>query len=237
VVAAHRLLKNHVVEATGLRSYLLVTEACREALGLESLPDGAVPHSETYEHVGTVRGFVHDLAPVWALDRERRLARVEDRDTWVRVETEIAASPQVVWDAMSSPELKTLWRHADRVRVGEGRTGPGTTYRCYRGEVVTVERVVDWRPFRRLTLDCEWTWGARIRMTAELEPSATGTRLVVLLGKPEGPAGVRGSVLRGWYRTQTGRMERRCRRNVETLAARVRPGTADVGVPAVAAAV
>ena len=60
VILAHRLLKNRVTEATGLRGYALITEAAVELLGLD--PSEGASHSETYVDAGTVDGRVYGLA-------------------------------------------------------------------------------------------------------------------------------------------------------------------------------
>jgi hypothetical protein len=60
VILAHRLLKNRVTEATGLRGYALLTDAALELLGLDS--SEGVDHSETFVDAGTVSGRVFELA-------------------------------------------------------------------------------------------------------------------------------------------------------------------------------
>ncbi len=60
VILAHRLLKNHVTEATGLRGYALFTDPALELVGLEAAE--GVTHAETYADAGTVTGGVFALA-------------------------------------------------------------------------------------------------------------------------------------------------------------------------------
>jgi uncharacterized protein YndB with AHSA1/START domain len=221
VVLAHRLLKNRVVESTGFTSYAFITRACADSLGLDWLERHAKSHSETYDHVGEVQGYVHDMAPVWARDRENKLVSIEAGDAWIQIDTQIAAPAQVVWDALTAPEFKTLWRFADQVTVTDGRAGKGTEYRCYRGQTVSVDKVVDWQPFRRLTLDCEWPLGARLRMTTELAPGPAGTQLVTRLGMPSAATPVRDFFVRMYYRLRSGRIESQCRALLERLNAQV----------------
>ena len=54
VIVAHRLLKNSVPH----RQYLLATDALLPSAAAESYPDGH-PHSEAYEHLGTIRATVY----------------------------------------------------------------------------------------------------------------------------------------------------------------------------------
>ncbi len=56
---AHRLLKNHVTDETGLRGYALLTDPALELLGLDPL-EGRT-HTETYADAGTVTGRVFVL--------------------------------------------------------------------------------------------------------------------------------------------------------------------------------
>ena len=60
VILAHRLLKNHVTDETGLRGYALLTDAALELLGLD--PSGGASHSETFADSGAVSGRVFELA-------------------------------------------------------------------------------------------------------------------------------------------------------------------------------
>lgn len=220
VILAHRLLKNRITDATGVASYAFVTQACVDALGIDWLAERARRHTESYEHVGVVSGYVHDLVPSWVAERAARLVSVEDRESWIAVDREIEAPVQVVWDVVSSPEFKGLWHGASRVEAPDGRTGPGTEYRCYRGEAVMVDKVLDWRPFQRLTLDCAWPLGARIRMTLDLAPSRSGTRVVARLGQPRGATRAHSLLVRTAFRLRARGIERHCRANLDALGAR-----------------
>jgi hypothetical protein len=56
---AHRLLKNEVTSATGLRGYALLTDPALDLLRLEGMD--AVEHSETYPDAGAISGRVFKL--------------------------------------------------------------------------------------------------------------------------------------------------------------------------------
>jgi len=217
VILAHRLLKNRVREVTGVRSYAFITQACVDSLGLDWLAERARPHEEVYEHVGSVRGYVHDLAPAWAIDRASRSTSVESEDAWLNVSTEIEASAQEVWDVISTPTFRGLWHRASRVEPTGGRTGPGTEYRCFSGQTQKIDRIVQWRPFRQMSLDCEWAMGARVRVTLDLAASDGGTRVTARLSRPE----VKGSVFRALapaiFPLQRKRLERECQANLVWL--------------------
>src|SRR3954471_9906749 len=65
VIVVHRLLKNDVVERLGVRAYALVTEQAIRAADLDPVALGMVAHTETYDRIGEVRAWAHDLDRRW----------------------------------------------------------------------------------------------------------------------------------------------------------------------------
>jgi len=61
VIVAHRMMKNNVVKATGMKSYLLLTETAFNHLGVEKVRSDFTKHSETYEDIGQVNLLVAPL--------------------------------------------------------------------------------------------------------------------------------------------------------------------------------
>jgi hypothetical protein len=62
VIVAHRLLKNHVREDTGIDAYAMYTAACVAAMGLDDpAAAGLVEHREDFEGVGEVVAWLRDL--------------------------------------------------------------------------------------------------------------------------------------------------------------------------------
>jgi hypothetical protein len=59
VTVTHLLLKNRVQESTGLTAYALVTAKATDHLGVPL--DGAVPHTEDYEHYPPIAAYVWNL--------------------------------------------------------------------------------------------------------------------------------------------------------------------------------
>jgi hypothetical protein len=57
----HRLLKNHVSEATGWHAYMLLTEPAVRRLGVSPTEMCEMP--EEYEHLGTVSTYCLDMIP------------------------------------------------------------------------------------------------------------------------------------------------------------------------------
>src|SRR6188508_2757305 len=61
VIVIHRLLKNDVVEGLGIEAYALLSQAVIDAAGLDPAALGMVAHTETYDRIGDVSTWVHDL--------------------------------------------------------------------------------------------------------------------------------------------------------------------------------
>ncbi len=191
----HRLLKNHVTEETGLRAYTLYTDAAIEAMGLNDARAMMTPLSEGYEHLGEVRVWVQDMQPVWRAGKESmRIPFPEDR-LMIRVQTDIAMPPELVWDFLASPEYRNVLTTADRMEVSErknGRISAGSTYHCHHGEHESLNMILEWRPFERIvTQDLPGLPlpVAKPTLLSEfrLEPIAGGTRLTQSHAKATGP--------------------------------------------------
>src|SRR5215207_10327419 len=59
VIVPHRMLKNHVIEQTNIKSYALFSDVAAQKLNLLEYCEKVTPHSETYEHLGEVPMCVH----------------------------------------------------------------------------------------------------------------------------------------------------------------------------------
>jgi hypothetical protein len=186
----HRLLKNHVSEKTGVRAYSLYTEAALERIGLEGIRAAMTPHSEEYEHLGEVRVWVQDMHPVWEGNRLSRRIAIPDEDRLAQVETDIAMPPNLVWDYLSQPEYRKTLLGSDRQQISnlsQGRLVPGSVYQCFHGKRVTLQTILEWRPFEQITSEDLIVSGVTALVSFQLSPSETGTRLVETIGRARGP--------------------------------------------------
>jgi uncharacterized protein YndB with AHSA1/START domain len=149
VILVHRLLKNEVETATGFRAYALYTQAAVDAVGIDTSAPGFVPHTETVDVIGEVRGWVSDLEAAWRREQERRRFVVTADEAFATNSVDIAAPPALVWEFLTAPRLRPLWQtgiiRVDE-QVGDGRRGAGTVNHCVHGGAVTVEEVLDWQP-------------------------------------------------------------------------------------------
>ncbi|MGQ0551357.1 MAG: DUF2652 domain-containing protein, partial [Armatimonadota bacterium] len=178
VILVHRLLKNTVAERFGLQGYALLTDACLRAAGIDPVVLGMREHRETYEHIGEVPVFVHDLQTRWSDEQERRRVFIAPEKSDGEISFDLQSPPALVWDYLTSPAKRLRWQPVDGLEehMTRGRRGPGTTNRCAHGNQVVVEEVLDWRPFDYFTVRFV-PMGFPIDETAELIPTEGGTRV------------------------------------------------------------
>ncbi len=156
VIVVHRLLKNHVEEATGFAAYALYTDQCIAAMGLaDPAAVGLVAHREAFEGVGEIGGWVRNLDAAWAEEQERARIVIRPADAAATVEHTFAAPAPIVWDWITSPARRIQWQNgitAIDVVGGAARRGVGTVNHCIHGKDAIVEEVLDWRPYEHVTL-------------------------------------------------------------------------------------
>ncbi len=172
----HRLLKNHIAEATGWRAYALFTEQSLAQIGL-SLTD-AHAQVESYEHLGEVQTQTLDL-------HERYQALIEARHVFLTAEDadivdvrDLAAPPAQVWDWLNDPNKRTQWmtdRHWSAGLRPGGRTGVGARNHCAHGKDTTTETITDWRPYDYVSTE-QVVNGSTLYETMQLEPLDGGQR-------------------------------------------------------------
>jgi len=150
VILVHRLLKNTITEKTGVAAYAYFTRASIEAAQLTEMAAGMLPHTENYDHIGDVAGYVHDLKPVWKAQREARRVRVELEKADFIVAEDFPIPPAALWDCMLKPEYRNIFNSSTKTGYAGlkmGRVVRGSEFHCYHGKRLTRQTVVDWRPF------------------------------------------------------------------------------------------
>jgi uncharacterized protein YndB with AHSA1/START domain/class 3 adenylate cyclase len=189
VILVHRLLKNSVVEQTGVTAYALLTDALVRLMRIEPLPLGMRGHHETYEHIGEITLWVHDLERRWQEEDARARVYVRPDQAMLDTAVDIAAPPQLVWQVLTTPGRRINWQHGstriDEQPVAGGRRGVGMTTHCIHGADAIIEEILDWRPFDYLTERSQFFHdGPRAVTTIELEPTASGTRMHYRVAPP-----------------------------------------------------
>lgn len=156
IIVVHRLLKNEVTTATGIRAYALYTDACLVAMGLDDPASaGMVRHQEAFEDIGEVSGWVVDLHAAWATEQKRASLVVEPRDALRTYKATLDAPPAIVWEYLTSPRLRPQWQHGVDSVIRDagpaGRRGIGTVNHCMHGRDAVIEEVLDWEPNDHVT--------------------------------------------------------------------------------------
>jgi hypothetical protein len=179
---AHRLLKNSVIERTGVQSYVVLSQAALDETGLST--DGFTAGTESYEHLGEIAVWSYDLAA-----RARLLAAAQEPEVSIATsdwftEIELPAPPPVVWEWLNDIEKTPLWtgegvRFEEKNRGADGRSGVGSVVHCHHGaKSPYVMKVTDWRPFEFMAEEFAAGPGVRVRMVNELEPVENGRTLL-----------------------------------------------------------
>jgi hypothetical protein len=182
VILVHRLLKNGVAEVIGHAGYAFYTDAVVAAMGVDPAQLRMRTHAEEVEGIGPVSGWIQDLHERWAEERERRRVKVS-RDEAVDVNSyEVPGPRSLAWSYLTEPELRAAWtpgvKRVDE-KTPDGRRGAGTRNHCVHGKNVTLEEILDWRPFDYYTVEIKPPMPLLkpFRITYELEDSPGGTRV------------------------------------------------------------
>lgn len=180
VILVHRLLKNTVPDTFGLHGYALLTRTCVDSMGISPTSLGMRPHMETYEHLGDVPLFVHDLRARWMLEQDIRRVFVSSDEADVTIPFTFPAPPPLVWEYLTSPRKRPLWlKGVTRMELdtADGRVGIGTTIHCIHGQFAHPEEILDWRPFHYFTWITHLPVVGEMTVTVELTPVPEGTAL------------------------------------------------------------
>jgi hypothetical protein len=203
VIRLHRLMKNSVTAATGIKAYALVTEQAAEAIGLPDFLAATTRLVENTGDFGDTVCYVYDLAPIYARWRASRRIVVQPNEplAFESMECDLPVSPPVAWAYVTDVDKKVRWQHGiDKMTMSglaRGRIGQGSTQHCAHGKDSTIHDIVDWRPFDYVTWHIRLPMGAIVRQMAELTPLENGgTHLSLRCARPEGPNPVATALVR-----------------------------------------
>ena len=123
VIVIHRLLKNHVMEKTGIRAYALYTDVAIRQLGLSDICETMISHLEEYEHLGEVKTWIQDMHPVWQAKKDAVEVSIPSEKIVFAVEAEIALPLKTVWDYLMQPEFRKVLIGSDRQEIVDRKRG------------------------------------------------------------------------------------------------------------------
>ena len=192
VIVAHRLLKNEVVEQLGINAYALISQRAIDVSDLDPVALKMREHTETYDRIGDVPAWAHDLDRRWREEEERARVFVSPEEAMLTVSVPTNVPPQVAWEFLTKPGRRMTWQpwvtEVEVKGATGGRRGPGSANHCMHGKDAVVEEILDWRPYDYVTdrtiLD---TPGGPVKMlhTIELEPGARGTSIHMRFAPPK----------------------------------------------------
>lgn len=189
VIVAHRLLKNDVADSTGIRAFALITAGCATGLGIDPTELGLRAHSEHYEDVGTVEGWVRDLGLRWQEAEQREPVRIGEDEADFEATGSCVAPAGRVWDAVVSPAGILAWKvgaTAAEMSNPSGARGVGSVTHCVHGRQAFDQEILDWRPFSQFSYRETGPYGPflwTIELSEDTEPSVTIVAIrVKLLG-------------------------------------------------------
>ena len=187
----HRLMKNRVVEKIGIAAYLYLTEPAAREMRLGEGIDFMTPHTEKYDHIGEVRGYVTDMRLAWIKERELRRVLLERDEIFFVSSIDIDAPPSIIWDYLSEPEHKVRWHKlltkVQPANLSKGRMAPGATHHCSHSFGTTIWYYRDWRPFDYFTFDTIILPGYNARTTISLTPTERGTHVEYIVSNCRQP--------------------------------------------------
>ncbi len=192
VIVAHRLLKNEVVERLGIDAYALISQACIDASDLEPAALGMRAHSETYDRIGEVPAWAHDLGKRWQEEETRGRVFVSPEESVLTVSVATAAPPQVAWEFLTKPGQRMSWQpwvtEVDIKGATGGRRGLGSANHCMHGKDAVIEEILDWRPYDYVTdrtIIGTPAGALKLLHTIELEPLPSGTMIHYRFAPPK----------------------------------------------------
>jgi hypothetical protein len=175
-----------------MRAYALISQKLIDASDIDPAALGMREHTETYDRIGDVPAWAHDLERRWQEEEARRRVFVTPEEASLTVSVPTNVPPQVAWEFLTRPGQRMTWQPwvTDVTVKGAtgGRRGPGSANHCMHGTDAVVEEILDWRPYDYVTdrtvLD---TPGGPVKAlhTIELEPGTQGTVIHFRFGAPK----------------------------------------------------
>ncbi len=146
VIAVHRLLKNQIDGS----AFALITNACCRAVELDPHALSLQPHTERYDDMGEIPGWIRDLGTRWTEANQRDQVRIAPEEADLSFSAIYDAPAAAVWDSITAPEKILQWKlGATDVKMDNpsGARDVGSVTHCIHGRKTYDEEILDWRPF------------------------------------------------------------------------------------------
>jgi Protein of unknown function (DUF2652)/Polyketide cyclase / dehydrase and lipid transport len=215
VILIHRLMKNTIIAATGIRAYAALTEQAVAAIRLPEFFEHVQTHVESSDDFGAISLRVLDMQPVWQRRKAERSVVVAETDrVFEDVSVDLPVPQDRAWHFLTHPDHRGDWVtnvvKMTRTGTAHGRTQVGSTDHCAHGDGSTlVFSIAEWRPPERVTYHLNLPLGAYWPYTIFIAPTGTGSHITVRTGMVVGPDKVRQFIVR----MMTRRMAPKLRQN------------------------
>lgn len=187
VIVPHRMLKNRVLEQTGIKAYALFSDVAARNLSLQEYCEHLVLYAERYEHIGEVQMRVHNLRLAWEREQEKRRTFVSPEEAWIQYEADLPFPPMLVWEYLTNPTLEAGflgYDYAERSDHLGGRVREEAQFHCAHGDLHVYNKVLDWKPFEYYTVHQAVRNSINYLHTRRLVARDGGSRICVYASKP-----------------------------------------------------
>ena len=181
----------------GIEAYALFTQQCVNVMDVDVAALGMSAASESYEHIGVVPVWIHDLERRWQEEESRTRVIVDERQAVYSIDTATSAPPQVAWEFVTTPGRRIKWQlgvTGVEVKAVGNRRGAGAANHCMHGKDTSIEELLDWRPYDYFTYRNTVptpTGPIRFLVTTEFESTPGGTVLHQRFAAPKTAQGAR----------------------------------------------
>ena len=181
VVLVHRLLKGSARDVVENDAYFVLTRAVLDVIDGDADALGLIAHVEELD-VGDTEVFIANLEERWVSENERSHDSVTSEtargsSSWV-----FPGTPSEIWSWFTEPRKRLAWQTGltGIEEAVEGRRGLGTVSHCAHGGGVSIQKVVDWRPFMSYTTrDENPESGVVVTVTTDFAPVPDGTEVTM----------------------------------------------------------
>ena len=183
-----RLMKNNVVQETGIEAYLLVTESAVKAMELEFDSASDLSGSEKYEHVGEINYLIENLFDNWQESKKtvKYFIKEDDPLLFDELSKEFCVNADIAFLMYTKPEWRKVNLHADKIEMFNtkgSKQGPGSSFHCHHGDEVSKIEITDWNPGQYISLKIALPYGLSLRGTYEFVDTDNGCIMKLRLGK------------------------------------------------------
>ena len=185
-----RLMKNNVVQETGIEAYLLVTESAIKAMELEFDSASDLSGSEKYEHVGEINYLIENLFDNWQESKKtvKYFIKEDAPLLFDELSKEFCVNADIAFLMYTKPEWRKANLHADKIEMFNtkgSKQGPGSSFHCHHGDEVSKIEITDWNPGQYISLKIALPYGLSLRGTYEFVDTDNGCIMKLRFGKVE----------------------------------------------------